>query len=171
VTTTEQCRGLVAALRRRCRATLAPIVLTAVIGAVSIATPSDVAVSRLLPAAPALAASMWSVGATVGLGVLALAVVAVVALLDHHVTNYFTVAAIAAVTAAAGYASHIRLQRERALLQVRSVAEAAQSVVLRTVPPRIGGMAVETLYVAAAAEARIGTTSTRWSTPATVCGC
>ncbi|SHN03951.1 PP2C family protein-serine/threonine phosphatase [Actinacidiphila paucisporea] len=156
MTTTEQLRRRRPAPGRTGRAGVAPILLTAVIGVAAIATPRDVAISRLLPAAPALAASMWSVGATVGLGVLALVVVVAVELIYHGSAAYFTGAAIAAVTAAAGYASHIRLQRERALLQVRSVADAAQSVVLRPVPRRIGGMAIETLYVAAAAQARIG---------------
>ncbi|NUS13516.1 MAG: serine/threonine-protein phosphatase [Streptomyces sp.] len=132
------------------------MLLTVGLGVAAVLTPRDVAISRLLPAAPALAASSWSVAATVALGVLALAVVVVVELVYHQPAVLFTGGAIAAVTAAAGYASHIRLVRERALLQVRSVAEAAQSVVLRPVPPHVGGMAVETLYLAAAAEARIG---------------
>lgn len=135
---------------------MAPILLTLVIGVAAVFTPRDVAISRMLPAAPALAASSWSVAATVGLGLLALVVVVIVDLVYHQHAVLFTGAAIAAVTAAAGYACHIRLVRERALLQVRSVAEAAQSVVLRPVPPRIGGMCVRTLYLAAAAEARIG---------------
>lgn len=142
--------------RRSGRALLTPMLLTVALGVASVATPRDVAVSRLLPAAPALAASMWSVAATVALGLLALAVVVIVEMVYHQPAVLFTGGAIAAVTAAAGYACHIRLERERALLQVRSVAEAAQSVVLRPVPYRVGGMRVETLYLAAAAEARIG---------------
>ncbi|WUH89006.1 serine/threonine-protein phosphatase [Streptomyces sp. NBC_00433] len=154
--TIEQRRRRRPAPGRTGRASAAPILLTVVIGVASMATPRDVAVSRLLPAAPALAASMWSVGATVGLGTLTLVAVVALELVYHGSAGYFTGAAIAAVTAAAGYASHIRLQRERALLQVRSVADAAQSVVLRPIPRRIGGMSIETLYVAAAAQARIG---------------
>ncbi|MFI0941615.1 PP2C family protein-serine/threonine phosphatase [Streptomyces sp. NPDC021020] len=137
-------------------ALLAPILLALAIGVAAVVTPRDIAVSRMLPAAPALAASSWSVAATVGLGVLALVVVLILDLTYHHHAVFFTGAAIAAVTAAAGYACHVRLGRERALLQVRSVAEAAQSVVLRPVPPRIGRVRVQTLYLAAAAEARIG---------------
>ncbi|WP_333768865.1 PP2C family protein-serine/threonine phosphatase [Streptomyces sp. IBSBF 2435] len=156
MTTTEQLRRRRAATRRAARASMSPIVLTVVLGVVALATPRSFAISRLLPAAPALAASMWSVGATVGLGVLALVVVVAIELLYHQSAAYFTGGAIVAVTAAAGYASHIRLQRERALLQLRSVADAAQSVVLRPIPRRLGGMAIETLYVAAAAQARIG---------------
>lgn len=130
--------------------------LTVVLGALSVSTPKDFAVSRLLPAAPALAASMWSVAATVTLGVVTLAVVLAVQLAFSEPATAFTAAALAAVTAAAAYAAHVRLQRERTLLQVRSVADAAQAVVLRPVPHRLGEVGIETLYLAAAEEARIG---------------
>ncbi|MGW5353113.1 PP2C family protein-serine/threonine phosphatase [Streptomyces sp. NPDC004031] len=156
MTTTQPPGPRRAAPGRSVPALLAPILLTVAIGVASVVTPREVAISRMLPAAPALAASSWSVAATVGLGLLALIVVVIVDLTFHHHAVFFTGAAIVAVTAAAGYACHVRLERERALLQVRSVAEAAQSVVLRPVPPRIGGMCVQTLYLAAAAEARIG---------------
>jgi serine phosphatase RsbU (regulator of sigma subunit) len=131
-------------------------VLTIVLGVLAVFTPEDFAVSRLLPAAPALAASMWSVGATVTLGVVTLAVVLAVQFAYSEPGTAFTGAALAAVTAAAAYAAHVRLQRERTLLQVRSVADAAQAVVLRPVPHRLGEVGIETLYLAAAEEARIG---------------
>ncbi|MFI0900655.1 PP2C family protein-serine/threonine phosphatase [Streptomyces sp. NPDC020983] len=156
MTTTQRSGPRRAAPGRSGRALVAPILLALAIGVAAVVTPRDVAISRMLPAAPALAASSWSVAATVALGVFALVVVVVVELTSHQPAVFFTGAAITAVTAAAGYACHVRLERERALLQVRSVAEAAQSVVLRPVPPRVGGMSVQTLYLAAAAEARIG---------------
>lgn len=118
------------------RAQWSPLVLAVVLGALALATPEDFAVSRLLPAAPALAASMWSVGATVALGVGTLAAVIVIQLAFSEPATAFTGAALAAVTAAAAYAAHVRLQRERTLVQVRSVADAAQAVVLRPVPGR-----------------------------------
>ncbi len=46
--------------------------------------------------------------------------------------------------------------RERELLQVRTVAEAAQRALLRPPPDRIGPLRIAVRYVAAAAEARIG---------------
>ena len=116
--------------RRRGLAQWSPLLLTVVLGALALATPEDFAVSRLLPAAPALAASMWSVAATVGLGAVTLAVVIAVQLAFDEPATAFTGAAVAAVTAAAAYAAHVRLQRERTLLQVRSVADTAQAVVL-----------------------------------------
>ncbi|MFD5086610.1 PP2C family protein-serine/threonine phosphatase [Kitasatospora sp. NPDC058406] len=46
--------------------------------------------------------------------------------------------------------------RERELLQVRTVSEAAQRALLRPPPERIGPLRIAVRYVAAAAEARIG---------------
>lgn len=137
-------------------ASWAPIVLAAVICVMALATPKDFAVSRLLPAAPALAASMWSVAATIALGVAALVVVVIVEIVYDPNSTSFTLAAVVAVTAAAAYASHVRLAREHTLSKVRSVAMAAQSVVLRPMPRRLRGLSIETLYLAAAEEARVG---------------
>ncbi|WP_435178414.1 PP2C family protein-serine/threonine phosphatase [Actinacidiphila sp. bgisy145] len=133
-----------------------PALLTLLIGVLAVLTPQDFAVSRLLPAAPALAASMWSVSATLLLGVLTLAAMFAIQIAFAEPATAFTAFALAAVTAAAAYAAHVRLQRERTLSQVRSVADAAQAVVLRPVPHRLGGVGIETLYLAAAEEARIG---------------
>ncbi|MBB5932435.1 PP2C family protein-serine/threonine phosphatase [Streptomyces echinatus] len=49
-----------------------------------------------------------------------------------------------------------RIRRERTLADVRFVADIAQRVLLRPVPHRIGDLLLESLYLAAAAEARIG---------------
>ncbi|MEU0337367.1 PP2C family protein-serine/threonine phosphatase [Streptomyces sp. NPDC006193] len=49
-----------------------------------------------------------------------------------------------------------RIRRERTLADVRFVAEIAQRVLLRPVPHRLGGLLLESLYLSAAAEARIG---------------
>lgn len=141
---------------RRDPVLLSPLLLTVLIAVLAFVTPDSFAVSRLLPAAPALAASMWPVAATLTLGVVAICVVIAVACVIGAPGMIFTAVAIGAVTAAAGYAAHIRLLRERTLTQVRSVADTAQAVVLRPVPPRIGDVEIETLYVAAAAQARIG---------------
>ncbi|MFS4094116.1 PP2C family protein-serine/threonine phosphatase [Streptomyces sp. AF1A] len=70
--------------------------------------------------------------------------------------TWFTVGAIAAVTVAAAYACHVRIQREQAFVQLRLVADAAQKVLLRPLPRRVGCIEIESMYVAAAAHARIG---------------
>ncbi|GLW12113.1 membrane protein [Microtetraspora sp. NBRC 13810] len=65
--------------------------------------------------------------------------------------------AIAGVTLASLVASAARMRHERQLADVRSVAEAAQRVLLRPVPRRAGpGLGVAVSYTSAVAEARIG---------------
>jgi serine phosphatase RsbU (regulator of sigma subunit) len=63
---------------------------------------------------------------------------------------------VAGVTAAGMLASWARERRDRQLAQVRLVAEAAQRVVLRPVPPRIGPVRFAARYLSAASQARVG---------------
>ena len=65
----------------------------------------------------------------------------------------FTVVIITAV-AMAGTATHVR--QEQRIAEVRSVAEAAQRAVLRPLPPLLGPLGFDVVYVAAAAEAKVG---------------
>ena len=65
----------------------------------------------------------------------------------------FTVVIITAV-AAAGTVTHVR--QEQRIAEVRSVAEAAQRAVLRPLPPLLGPLSLDVVYVAAAAEAKVG---------------
>ncbi|QGV77283.1 PP2C family protein-serine/threonine phosphatase [Streptomyces ficellus] len=135
---------------------LSPVVLTVVIASLAYATPPEMAFSRLLPAAPALAAAMWPVLPTVLLGTVCLCLMIGLSLVFPDLGTWWTAAGIIAVTVAAAYGSHLRLQRERTLFHVRLVADAAQQVVLSPLPRRIGVIEIESLYLAAAAEARIG---------------
>ncbi|MFF2773792.1 PP2C family protein-serine/threonine phosphatase [Streptomyces sp. NPDC058052] len=135
---------------------LSPVFLTVVIGSLAYATPPELAFSRLLPAAPALAASMWPVLPTVLLGTVCLLLMIGLSLVFPDLGTWWTCGGIIAVTVAAAYGSHVRLKRERTLFQVRLVADAAQQVVLRPLPRRFRNVEIESLYLAAAAEARIG---------------
>ncbi|MCQ4079474.1 serine/threonine-protein phosphatase [Streptomyces sp. RB6PN25] len=132
------------------------MVLTAVIAGLAFATPRDVAFSRMLPVAPAVAASVWPVLPTVLLGMVCLAIMIGLGIVYPDLGTWWTAAAIVAGTGAAAYASYVRLQREQTLLQVRLVADAAQRVLLRPIPRRVGCVEIESLYLAAAAQARIG---------------
>ena len=132
------------------------MILTVVIASLAYVTPPEVAFSRLLPAAPALAAAMWPVLPTVLLGTVCLLLMIGLSLVFPGLGTWWTAAGIVAVTVAAAYGSHIRLQREQTLLQVRLVADAAQQVVLSPMPRRFGDVEIEALYLAAAAEASIG---------------
>ncbi|MER6046200.1 PP2C family protein-serine/threonine phosphatase [Streptomyces sp. NPDC020883] len=135
---------------------LSPVALTIVIASLAYTTPPDMAFSRLLPAAPALAAAMWPVLPTVLLGTVCLFLMIGLSVVFPGLGTWWTVGGIVAVTVAAAYGSHARLQRERTLFQVRLVADAAQQVVLSPMPRRFGNVEIESLYLAAAAEARIG---------------
>ena len=135
---------------------LSPVILTIVIASLAYATPPEMAFSRLLPAAPALAAAMWPVLPTVLLGTVCLFLMIGLSLVFPDLGTWWTAAGIIAVTVAAAYGSHLRLQRERTLFQVRLVADAAQQVVMSPMPRRFRNVEIESLYLAAAAEARIG---------------
>ncbi|MGW2631204.1 PP2C family protein-serine/threonine phosphatase [Streptomyces chattanoogensis] len=132
------------------------MILTVVIAGLAYATPPELAFSRLLPAAPALAAAMWPVIPTILLGTVCLLLMIGLGLAFPGLGTWWTAAGIVAVTVAAAYGSHVRLRREQTLLQVRLVADAAQQVVLSPMPRRFGGVEIEALYLAAAAEASIG---------------
>ncbi|WP_228472780.1 PP2C family protein-serine/threonine phosphatase [Streptomyces cyaneochromogenes] len=137
-------------------ARLSPVVLTVLIAALAFSTPREIAFSRLLPAAPALAAAMWPVIPTIALGAFCLLLMIVLSFFHTDLGTQYTSAAIIAVTLAAAYGSHVRLQREEILFQVRLVADAAQKVLLRPLPRRIGDIEIESLYLAAQEQARIG---------------
>ncbi|MFE7649871.1 PP2C family protein-serine/threonine phosphatase [Streptomyces phaeoluteigriseus] len=135
---------------------LSPVLVTVLITGLAFSTPREIAFSRLLPAAPALAAAMWPVLPTVLLGAFCLLVMLGISFFHSDLGTPYTAAAIAAVTLAAAYASHLRLRREETLFQVRLVADAAQKVLLRPLPRRIQDVDVESLYLAAQEQARIG---------------
>ncbi|MCL8011442.1 PP2C family protein-serine/threonine phosphatase [Streptomyces sp. AS02] len=137
-------------------ARLSPVVLTVLIAALAFSTPREIAFSRLLPAAPALAAAMWPVIPTIALGAFCLLLMIVLSFFHTDLGTQYTSAAIIAVTLAAAYGSHVRLQREEILFQVRLVADAAQKVLLRPLPRRIEDIEIESLYLAAQEQARIG---------------
>ncbi|MFF3332938.1 PP2C family protein-serine/threonine phosphatase [Streptomyces sp. NPDC002888] len=135
---------------------LSPVIVTVLIAGLAFSTPREIAFSRLLPAAPALAAALWPVLPTVLLGTFCLLIMIGLSFVYSDLGTPYTAAAIIAVTLAAAYASHLRLQREETLFQVRLVADAAQKVLLRPLPHRIQDVDIESLYVAAQEQARIG---------------
>ncbi len=127
-----------------------------VITSLAFSTPRKIAFSRLLTAVPALAASVWPVLPTLLLGAVCVAIMVALSLVYPDLGTWFTVGAIAAVTVTAAYTCRVRIQREQAFLQLRLVADAAQKVLLRPLPRRVGHVDIESMYLAAAAQARIG---------------
>lgn len=144
-------------LRRRWDAALlSPVIFTVVVTSLAFATPRKISFSRLLTAAPALAAATWPLLPTILLGGVCVLIMIGLSLVYPDLGTWFTVGAIAAVTAAAAYACRVRIQREQAFVQLRLVADAAEKVVLRPLPRRVGSVEVESMYLAAAAQAHIG---------------
>ncbi|WP_344393394.1 PP2C family protein-serine/threonine phosphatase [Streptomyces vastus] len=70
--------------------------------------------------------------------------------------GYVSIASVVGVTAAGLVAVSMRRQREAELDNVRSIAEAAQRVLLKPVPRLAGQLRAAVCYMSAVAEARIG---------------
>jgi len=67
-----------------------------------------------------------------------------------------TIFTVAVITAVATAGTAVSVRQERRIAEVRSVAEAAQRAVLRPLPPRLGPLGLDVVYIAAAAEAKVG---------------
>ncbi|WP_285574753.1 PP2C family protein-serine/threonine phosphatase [Streptomyces sp. RTGN2] len=70
--------------------------------------------------------------------------------------GFTAMCSVAGVTVAAVAAAFMRGRREEELASVRSIAEVAQRVLLRPVPPSAGSLRIAVSYTSAVAEARIG---------------
>ncbi|WP_405020162.1 serine/threonine-protein phosphatase [Kitasatospora sp. NBC_00070] len=137
----------------------APLLLIALAALFDVLTPGQQRYDRFLAAAPALAAASWSVRGTAGIGLLTVAAELALSVDRGSPVGPAAVTAVVViltVTVAACYASRVRQNRERDLAEVRAVADVAQSVLLRPLPPALAGVELNLLYVGAAAQARIG---------------
>lgn len=137
----------------------APIALITAAACVDVVTPGDQRFDRYLAASPALAAATWSVRGTVLIGMFSCLLQFALGYdrgAEYRTPTFNSVVTIAVVTIAAAYASSVRQRQERALSEVRAVADTAQSMVLRPLPHRLDNVDLEVLYDAAAAQARIG---------------
>lgn len=137
----------------------APIALLSMAVVVDVVTPGVQRFDRYLAAAPALAAATWGVRGTVTIGAFACLLQIVLGYdrgSEYHAPAVNSMVVIAVVTLAAAYASHVRQRQERDLSDVRAVAETAQSMVLRPLPRHLDDVDLDVLYVASAAQARIG---------------
>ncbi|MET7287070.1 PP2C family protein-serine/threonine phosphatase [Streptomyces sp. NPDC005573] len=143
-----------------------PVLFVAGVLALEPLTPVDWPVSFVLVALPLVAAFAHGPAVVAGATVGAIVLEGVLAgtpccagrpvgyLWDrHYVASYVCTALVGALGTV--IAAH-RTRRERTLADVRFVAEVAQRVLLKPVPHRLGDLALESLYLAAAAEARIG---------------
>ncbi|GCD95298.1 membrane protein [Embleya hyalina] len=139
---------------------LLPFLVILAVVVLAAATPENVHVGPLLAVAPALSGLTQTAprGPLITGGVAAVVSVALAALGQGRGGGepYVTLVSVALVTTTAWLGVHVRMRQERTIEEVRSVAEAAQEVLLPQVPGTVGPLTVGVRYRAAAAEARIG---------------
>ncbi|WP_327596166.1 PP2C family protein-serine/threonine phosphatase [Streptomyces chartreusis] len=136
-----------------------PILMIVIVTVVDILAPASVHLGPFLVAAPAVTASFAGPRTTAYVGALAVTAQAVVAavrttLVDlNHSFQLITLILMSAF--ATSFAAR-RERHERELMQLRSVATAAQEVVLKPLPQRVGSLRIASVYLAAESEAQIG---------------
>ncbi|GAA1905274.1 PP2C family protein-serine/threonine phosphatase [Streptantibioticus ferralitis] len=136
-----------------------PLALIAVICVVDILSPPHIHLGPLLVAAPAVTVAFAGVRLTALIGVLAVGAQVLIGVMRGVLATANLEAQIAALIVVSGLLVALCLVRdrhERQLRQVRSVAEAAQHVLLRPLPRRSGPLRIGCLYLPAEEEAEMG---------------
>lgn len=136
-----------------------PFALIALVTVVDIVTPPDVHLGPFLVAAPALTASFAGPYLTAFVGAVAVLAQSLVAVGHTEVSDLnhtYQIVALILISAFVTFFAHLRDRNELAVTQLRSVAEAAQRVVLWPLPVRSGPLRIASVYLAAEAEAQIG---------------
>nr|WP_254803298.1 PP2C family protein-serine/threonine phosphatase [Kitasatospora sp. SUK 42] len=139
--------------------TALPLALIILITVVDILSPPQIHLGPLLIVAPALTASLAGARATAGVAVLALAALTVIGFVRDGLTSANIETQLGAQVVVSTLIIGLRALRdrhERELARVRSVSEAAQRVLLRPLPERIGPLRLSSVYLAAEAEAQVG---------------
>ncbi|MGX1565381.1 PP2C family protein-serine/threonine phosphatase [Streptomyces sp. NPDC055506] len=136
-----------------------PLALIVIVTVGDILAPPEVHLGPFLAAAPAITATFAGPRVTACVGALAVLAQAVVAIVRTSLTDLNHSLQLSALVLISVFVTLFALRRERheqELTQLRSVAEAAQQVVLRPLPRRIGPLRIASAYLAAEAEAQIG---------------
>ncbi|MEU2949551.1 PP2C family protein-serine/threonine phosphatase [Streptomyces xanthochromogenes] len=136
-----------------------PFAMIALVTAGDLLVPPDVHLGPFLAAAPAVTASFAGPRTTGFIGAVAVLAQVVVAMVRGSVTDLnhtFQIITLLLISVFVTLFAHLREVHEKQLVQLRSVAEAAQQVVLRPLRERLGPLRVASVYLAAAADAQIG---------------
>ncbi|MFB7635099.1 PP2C family protein-serine/threonine phosphatase [Streptomyces sp. NPDC056149] len=136
-----------------------PLALIAAVTVLDLTTPTTVHLGPFLVAAPALTASFAGPVLTGAIGALAVAAQILIGFLHGGITTSNHEAQIAALVIISVLVTLFRYARDRhqrQLSQVRTVAVAAQQVLLWPLPRRSGALRIESAYISAEAEAEIG---------------
>ena len=145
--------------RHRVFLALLPLAGVAAMVVITVMAGPRVGFLPMLSLGPAFAAISWRPRPTAVMGAAALVLAVFLAVADHIVTSrrgIIILAAITGIAVAAVIASAARQRKERDLATIRSVAEAAQQILLRPVPRYIPPVETAVRYLSAAAPARIG---------------
>ncbi|MFD8717214.1 PP2C family protein-serine/threonine phosphatase [Streptomyces sp. NPDC059629] len=138
---------------------LLPIALIVVIMVADLRAPEDIHLGPALVIAPALTPSFAGPRPTALVGALAVAAQVLIAVFHgglttaNHIVQIVTLALLSVITVVY---SAVRERRRAQLAQVRTVAEAAQHVLMWPLPEYIGPLRIASLYLAAEDEAQIG---------------
>ncbi|GAA3395534.1 PP2C family protein-serine/threonine phosphatase [Streptomyces roseoviridis] len=136
-----------------------PFGLIATVTVVDILSPPEVHLGPFLIAAPAVTASFAGPRMTAFVGavaVLAQAVVAVVRTSLTDLNHTYQIIALVLISVIVTFFAHLREEDESRVTRLRSIAEAAQNVVLRPLPDRTGPLRIASVYLAAEEEAQMG---------------
>lgn len=136
-----------------------PFAMMATVTVVDVATGPAVGLLPLVSLGPAFAPLVGGWRRTLGIGVIALLLTVGLSVyndLFDAARGYVSTASVIGVTAAGLVAVSMRQKREAELASVRSIAEAAQRVLLKPVPRLAGQLRAAVSYMSAVAEARIG---------------
>lgn len=136
-----------------------PFALIAVVTAVDVLAPPEVHLGPFLVAAPALTASFAGPRTTGFVGAVAVLAQVAVAVARTSLTDLnhtFQIISLVLISVFVTFFAHLRQTHERQLTRLRSVAVAAQQVVLRPLRERMGPLRIASVYLSAEAEAQIG---------------
>ncbi|WP_426404912.1 PP2C family protein-serine/threonine phosphatase [Streptomyces sp. R-07] len=137
----------------------APFALIVAVTVVDVLVPPDVHLGPFLIAAPAVTASFAGPRATAFVGAVAVVAQTVVAVARTSVSDLnhtYQIVALVLISIIATFFAHLRERDENRVARLRSIAHAAQSVVLPPLPERAGPLRIASVYLAAEEEAQMG---------------
>ncbi|WP_317441192.1 PP2C family protein-serine/threonine phosphatase [Streptomyces collinus] len=136
-----------------------PLGLIIAVCVVDVLAPPHIHLGPLLVAAPAITVAFAGARVTALMGALAVAAQVLIGVLRESLSSaniQAQITALVIVSAVCVGICVLRDRRERQLHLVRSVAEAAQSVLLQPLPARAGPLRIAGLYIPAEEEADLG---------------
>lgn len=137
----------------------ASFALIAAVTVVDVLAPPEVHLGPFLIAAPAVTASFAGPRMTAFVGAVAVLAQSLVAILRTSLTDLnhtYQIVALVLITVIVTFFAYLREQDEIRVSRLRSIAQAAQSVVLRPLPHRAGPLHIASVYLAAEEEAQMG---------------